>query len=189
MTFDAAIHNAQSNAPQSLTVVAASDVLFSGEVGEASSALGDVVINTPAVTTFAKSVDAASLKTDVAGSGITAGLIGNKVIIQGGRITTTGEQHYAELVVLDNAQKATVLNTTNSNVTFDKAVVNADSAAPQDLTINAGTGNVTFIGVVGEDDIVNVAATVNTPAVIKNGALGNVTVSYTHLTLPTICSV
>ena len=62
-------------------------------------------------------------------------------------------------------------------MTFDKAVVNADSTAPQDLTINAGAGNVTFTGAVGDDDIVNIAATVNTPAVIKNGALGNVIIN------------
>jgi hypothetical protein len=175
VTFDAPIHNALSAAPQSLTLNAADDVTFSGEVGQASSALGDVVVNTPAVTTFAKSVDAASLKTDV--SGVVVATAGNKVVIQGGSITTSGEQHFAELVVLDNVHQSTVFTTSNSNVIFDAAIVNANSNLPQNLTINAGTGDVTFTGVVGEDDVVNTPASANTPAVIKNGALGNLIIN------------
>jgi Repeats of unknown function (DUF5649) len=192
--FDKAIVNADSASPQDLTInVGIGNVTFTGAVGEddvvntlatlntpaviKNGALGNLTINSAGETKFVSTVDAASLVTDVDTANIDVNAAANKVTIQGGRITTTGQQHYAELVVLDNAQQLTVLNTTNSNVTFDKAVVNADSTLPQDLTINAGTGHVTFNGVVGEDEVVNTPASLNTPAVIKNGALGNVAIN------------
>ena len=146
VTFDAAIHNAVSTAPQSLSVAAAGDVLFSGALGEATSALGDLVINTPTVTTFAKSVDAASLKTDV--SGVNVATAGNTVVIQGGRITTSGTQTYNEAVLLNNSAHATTLNTSNVAVLFGDSLNNATTSA-EALTINAGTGAVTFQGAVG----------------------------------------
>jgi len=176
VTFDKAIVNANTTA-QDLTINAGTgNVTFTGAVGEDSNsvngALGHVVINSAGETKFVSTVDAASLKTDVDTANINVNAATNKVTIQGGRITTTGEQHYAERVVLDNASHATVLNTTNSNVTFDKAIVNA-SATAQDLTINAGTGNVTFTGAVGEDAIV---------ASLKNGALGDLVINSEGLT-------
>jgi hypothetical protein len=156
VTFDKAIMNASALLAQDLTINAGTgDVTFTGVVGEDATgvrgALGQLVINSAGETKFVSTVDAASLKTDVDTLNIDVRAATNKVTIQGGRITTAGEQHFAELVVLDNAAHATVLNTTNSNVTFDKAIMNASALLAQDLTINAGTGDVTFTGVVGED--------------------------------------
>jgi hypothetical protein len=188
VTFDKAIVNADSAAPQDLTInVGTGDATFTGVVGEddvvntpaslntpaviKNGALGHLVINSEGETKFVSTLDAASLMTDVDTVNIDVNAATNKVTIQGGRITTTGEQHYAEWVVLDNALAATVLNTSNSNITFDQAIVNADSNLPQDLTINAGTGDVTFTGAVGE------SAVINTPALVKNGALANLMIN------------
>jgi fibronectin-binding autotransporter adhesin len=175
VTFDAAIKNTTAQA-QNLTInVGAGDVTFTGAVGAtgASGPLGDVVVNSEGLTTFVRTVDAASLKTDVDTAHINVNAATNKVTIQGGRITTTGEQDFAELVVLGNGSHATVLNTTNSPVTFDKAIVNANITA-RDLTINAGTGSVTFTGAVGEDSSG------------ANGALGHLVINSAGETLSLI---
>jgi hypothetical protein len=152
VTFDAAINNSGA-AAQNLTINAGEgNVTFNGALGATgvNGPLGALVINSEGETKFVRTVDAASLKTDEDTANINVNAATNKVKIQGGRITTTGTQHFAELVVLDNASHATVMNATNSAVAFDKAIVNA-SATAQDLTINAGTGDVTFTGAVGED--------------------------------------
>src|SRR5208337_1233183 len=60
-------------------------------------------------------------------------------------VTTAGAQSYTGAVTLG---AATVLTTTNSNVTFT-ATVNGLVAGAQSLTINQGTGTVSFGGVVG----------------------------------------
>ena len=83
--------------------------------------------------------DRASVTTDATGT----------VVIQGGRITTSGAQSYGEAVLLDNSAHATTLNTHNAAVLFGGSVNNA-SAAAESLTINAGTGAVTFSGAVGD---------------------------------------
>jgi len=86
------------------------------------------------------------LKTDV--SGVNVATAGNTVVIQGGRITTSGTQTYNEAVLLNNSTHATTLNTSNAAVLFGDSLNNATTSA-EALTINAGTGTVTFQGAVG----------------------------------------
>ncbi|TWB71841.1 hypothetical protein FBZ87_10685 [Nitrospirillum amazonense] len=66
-------------------------------------------------------------------------------------ITTTGTQTYGGAVTLARSTGATVLNTTNSNVLFSGTVDgNGDVVSGSDgLTINAGTGNITFSSTIG----------------------------------------
>ncbi|HEY9804137.1 MAG TPA: filamentous hemagglutinin N-terminal domain-containing protein, partial [Leptolyngbyaceae cyanobacterium] len=59
-------------------------------------------------------------------------------------ITTTGAQTYNSNVKLNNSVE---LSTTNSAVTFNRQVESQNTT--QDLTVNAGTGNITFNDAVG----------------------------------------
>ncbi|WP_298621958.1 YDG domain-containing protein [uncultured Zoogloea sp.] len=119
-----------------LTVNAGSgDVSFMGVVGGAvKGAPGAIVVNSSGTTLFNAAVTAASVTTDAPGK-----------TQLGGNITTTGAQHFQDDVeVLTGVSLAT----TNSAVTFDKAV---DSAAGQTaaLTVGSGSADVTFSGLVG----------------------------------------
>ena len=82
----------------------------------------------------------------------------------GSNITTTGAQAYHSAVTLGS--NAT-LATTNGNVSFDSTVDNANTT-PRNLTVNAGSGAVTFGGAVGGD--------------ATNGALGTLAVNSTGTT-------
>ncbi|MDE1149843.1 MAG: filamentous hemagglutinin N-terminal domain-containing protein [Azospirillaceae bacterium] len=72
-------------------------------------------------------------------------------VLSGSAITTTGTQTYTGAVTLARSTGVTALNTTNSAVLFGGTVDgNGDALSSSDaLTINAGTGNVTFSGIVG----------------------------------------
>jgi len=61
----------------------------------------DFVLNSEGVTTVKSTVNVASLKTDISGSSINPAASGNKVFVQGGSITTSGDMQFAELVLLD----------------------------------------------------------------------------------------
>ncbi|THD04853.1 beta strand repeat-containing protein, partial [Rhodanobacter lindaniclasticus] len=82
----------------------------------------------------------------------------------GGNITTSGTQTYNDVVTLGSNA---VLTTTNSAVNFAGTVDNATTTA-RALTVNAGSGAVTFGGAVGSDP--------------TNGALGALIVNSTGLT-------
>ncbi|HJW06185.1 MAG TPA: filamentous hemagglutinin N-terminal domain-containing protein, partial [Rhodanobacter sp.] len=81
-----------------------------------------------------------------------------------GNVTSTGAQAYHSAVTL--GANAT-LATTNGNVSFDSTVDNATTTA-RNLTVNAGSGAVTFGGAVGGN--------------VTNGALGALAVNSTGVT-------
>ncbi|MGB6261428.1 MAG: filamentous hemagglutinin N-terminal domain-containing protein, partial [Rhodanobacter sp.] len=127
-------------------VLSGSDITFASTV-DGAHALSVVDSGT---TTFAGAVGTSnaltSLTTDSGGS--------TKL---GGTITTSGTQTYNDAVTLGSD---TVLTTTNSAVNFTGTVDNATTTA-RALTVNAGTGSVTFGGAVGSN--------------ATNGALGSLT--------------
>jgi hypothetical protein len=120
---------------EALTIHAGSGaVTLNGTVGDAvgtnNGPLGALAVNTTGVTTFVDTVDAASVTTNVGGS----------VVIQGGRVSTSGAQHYAELVTLSvNTRLAA------SAVRFDDGVTGAGSLHVLGATTLNG-GNVTTHG-------------------------------------------
>jgi hypothetical protein len=92
-------------------------------------ALGNLTANSTGTTAFNQTVNAASLTTDAGG---TTQLNGN--------VTTTGPQTYGDAVTIANNP---ILS--GSDITFNNTV---DGSS--DLTVNAGTGNVTFNKAIGE---------------------------------------
>jgi hypothetical protein len=97
----------------------------------AVSGAHELILNSTGATTFTKAVDATSITTNAGGT----------VVIQGGRITTTGAQSFGEDVFLDNSVAAngnpartTVLNTSNGNVTFSGKLNNFTAGTAEDLT-------------------------------------------------------
>ena len=72
------------------------------------------------------------------------------MVIKGGRITTSGTQTYGENVLLDNAARVTVLNTTDANLTFLGKLNNQVSGTAQSLQINTGAGAVMFTDTLGD---------------------------------------
>ncbi len=96
--------------------------------------------------------------------------VSGPTVINGGDVTTTGTQIYDNGVALG---ADSILATTNSAVNFASTV---DSASPtaESLTINAGTGTVTFGGAVGQSHaLANLTVTgltqINGGTVITNG--------------------
>jgi len=140
--FGGKVNNNTATA-EALTINAGTGaVTFTGAVGDAvvNAPIGALIINSGAATTFVSTVDAASVLTDAGGT----------VVIQGGRITTSGTQTYNDDVLLDRTgTRLTTLNTTNADVMFG-GKVNNNTATAEALTINAGTGAVTFTGAVGD---------------------------------------
>ncbi|PJI76626.1 autotransporter-like protein, partial [Polynucleobacter brandtiae] len=63
----------------------------------------------------------------------------------GGNVTTTGMQTYSNALTLNSNA---VLTTINSNVVF-ASTIDSYSTTPRNLTVSAGTGNITFTGAVG----------------------------------------
>ncbi|MEG5102615.1 two-partner secretion domain-containing protein, partial [Microcoleus sp. AT13-A5] len=117
-----------SNIGSDLTVNAgAGNVTFNGAVGN-TKALGNITANSTGTTAFNQTVNAASLTTDIGG---TTQVKGN--------VTTTGSQTYGDAVTVANNPIIS-----GSGVTFNNTV---DGSS--DLTLNGGTGNVTFNGAVG----------------------------------------
>ena len=168
-TFGGAVGG--TNALASLTVSSPS-VINGGAVttlGEQSYAgptiLGadTTLTTTNSAVTFSSSVDAATtgaegLTLDAGSGTVTFGgpvggtnslatlTVTGPTAINGGVVTTTGGQSYDNAVTLG---ADSTLTTSNSAVNFASTV---DSAAPgaETLTINAGTGNVTFGGAAGQ---------------------------------------
>ncbi|MEG4116416.1 filamentous hemagglutinin N-terminal domain-containing protein, partial [Microcoleus sp. N9_B4] len=111
-----------------LTAKASSgNVTFNGAVGNLS-AIGNLTANSTGTTAFNQTVNAASVTTNIGG---TTQVNGN--------VTTTGSQTYADAVTVANNP---ILS--GSGISFNDTV-NGSS----DLTLNGGTGNVTFNGAVG----------------------------------------
>jgi hypothetical protein len=113
----------------------------------AVSGAHELILNSTGATTFTKAVDATSITTNAGGT----------VVIQGGRITTTGAQSFGEDVFLDNSVAAngnpartTVLNTSNGNVTFSGKLNNFTAGTVEHLTVNSGSGAVMFAETIGD---------------------------------------
>ncbi|MBE9260639.1 beta strand repeat-containing protein, partial [Dolichospermum sp. LEGE 00246] len=104
-------------------------VSFEGIVG-GIAALGDLAVNSTGITKFGSTVTANSLTTNTGGT--------TEI---GGDITTTGKQTYGDGVNVKNPAK---LTTTNSEVAFNSTV-----DGNKNLTVDSGTGNVSFEGIVG----------------------------------------
>ncbi|MEG5066327.1 filamentous hemagglutinin N-terminal domain-containing protein, partial [Microcoleus sp. B3-A4] len=118
-----------SNSGSDLTVNAGTgDITFSGAVGS-SKDLGNLKVNSTGTTAFNKTVNAASLTTDVGGTTQVRS-----------PVTTTGTQTYNDAVTIANK-----LSLAGSDVTF-KNTVDGNS----DLTVKASSGNITFTGEVGK---------------------------------------
>jgi len=134
VTFGSTINSASSTS-ENLTVNAGSgDITVTGVVG-GSHALGAVALNSTGVTTLTSAVTAGSLTTDAGGT----------TAINGGSVTTTGAQTYNDALTLG---AATTLATSNSAVVFGSTVDSA-SSTEENLTVNAGSGDITVTGVVG----------------------------------------
>ncbi|NJL68350.1 MAG: S-layer family protein [Microcoleus sp. SM1_3_4] len=112
---------------QNLTLNAGTgDITFSGTAG-GSTSLGNLTANTSGTTAF-NSVSAASLTTN---SGGTTQLRGN--------VNTSGSQSYSDPVAIANNPILT-----GGEISFNNTV-----SGNSNLTVNAGTGNITFNGAIG----------------------------------------
>jgi hypothetical protein len=137
--------NNNTAAAEALTINSGNGaVTFTGTVGDVvatnNGPMGTIAVNTTGATTFVNTVDAASVTTDVGGT----------VVIKGGRVTTSGAQTYNDDVLLDNAAaRTTTLNTINAAVMLG-GKLNNNNATAEALTINSGSGAVTFTGTVGD---------------------------------------
>jgi hypothetical protein len=116
-------------------------------INGAVSGAHDLILNSTGATTFAKAVDAVSLTTNAGGT----------VVIQGGRISTTGAQTYGEEVLLDNSVAAngnpartTVLNTSSGNVTFSGKLNNFTAGTAESIQFNTAAGAVMFSESIGD---------------------------------------
>jgi len=85
---------------------------------------------------------------------------GGTTAINGGAVTTTGAQSYGDAVTL-NAN--TTLITTNSAVAF-ASILNSFNATARNLTINTGSGAVTFGGTIGGVNPLGILTINNTAA-------------------------
>ncbi len=137
VTFDKTV-DSETGETNALTVSTGSgNVTFTDVVGD-TTALGAVTVNSTGTTKFNAAVTAASVATNAGG---TTQINGN--------ITTTGTQTYNDAVEL---QAPLTLATTDSAVTFGGTVdsqVTGGVGEANPLTVNAGTGDVSFMGVVG----------------------------------------
>ena len=137
---------------QNLTLTAGSGkVTFTGAAGNTTTPLGAIIANTTGTTSFA-SVNAQSLTTDAGG---TTQLNGN--------VTTTGAQSYADAVTIANNPILI-----GNGITFDNTV-NGNS----NLTVNGGTGNITFTGAIGNPQKLLGAVIANTKGTTNFGSTVN----------------
>ncbi len=134
ITFNSTV-DGQSSGTNSLTLNSGSgDVTFKNNIG-ATQSLGNLTVNSGGTTDFGGTVNAQSLTTDV--GGITK--IQNNV-------TTNNGQSYGDAVTLTNS--STILTTTNNPITFN-STVDGQSSGTNSLTLNSGSGDVTFKNNIG----------------------------------------
>jgi hypothetical protein len=129
--------NGSQRSQRNLTLDAGSgNITFNNAVGN-TTALGILQANSNGTTRFNSSVNATSLTTNVGG---TTQLNGD--------VTTSGVQSYGDDVQLDNSGN---LTTSNANVTF-AGTVNSQAGETNALSVNAGTGTITFGNAVGNSN-------------------------------------
>jgi hypothetical protein len=141
--------NSSSAVKDALTISSGSGVVtFMGAVGDAAShvILGDLTVNTSGITEFFGTVDADSVRTNALGS----------VQINGGRITTAGQQNYGEAVTLGIDSVLT-----GASLIFNGALM-GDGVVPRNLTVNVTQGDVMFNAKVGQASTPIGIFTVNT---------------------------
>ena len=161
ITFNKTV-DSQSGEAKDLTLNSGTgNVSFNNSVGD-TTALGNLSVNSSGITLFNNTVKAASLITDATGS--------SQI---NGNITTTGNQTYNDTVEIQNP---VTLTTTNSNIAFDKTV-DSQSGEANNLTINSGTGNVSF-----NDSVGNITSLGNLSVNSGGTTLFNNTVTATSLT-------
>lgn len=117
-----------------LTDTAGQDIKFSGTVDGGYG----LTVSTDGLADFAGAVGGS-------GSGLTSLTTG--AVRLGGNVTTTGAQAYGGTTTIFSGTPV-VLTTTDNAVTFGGTLDNSSDAA-QALTVNAGSGVVTFTGAVG----------------------------------------
>jgi len=137
--------DSQASEANALTVNAGSgNITFSGAVGSATNgALGDLSANSTKTTLFNGIVQAASLTTNEGG-----------ITQLNGNVFTTGAdgQNYGDNIQLENP--LTTLTSNNAPVSF-AGIVDSKTGMANALTVNAGSGDITFNGVVGSTPLGN----------------------------------
>jgi filamentous hemagglutinin family protein len=127
--------NSQSGKNNSLTLnTGTGDITFTGAVGN-TQALGAIKANSTSTTQFNSTVKAASITTNADGT-----------TQLGGDVTTTGDQEYKDAVTINNPIE---LKTTNNGKIEFAQTVNSQTQENNSLTLNTGTGDITFTGAVG----------------------------------------
>jgi filamentous hemagglutinin family protein len=146
VTFDSTV-NSQASETNNLTVTTGNGaVAFNAAVGGAANGeLGALAVNSTGTTTFASTVEADTVATNVGGT-----------TVLNGNVTTTGTQTYSDNLQLNSGLS---LTTTNSDVTV-AGTVNSEAGETNALTVNSGSGNVTLTGALGSGVVLG-AVTVN----------------------------
>ncbi|MEG4366296.1 filamentous hemagglutinin N-terminal domain-containing protein, partial [Microcoleus sp. C2C6] len=129
ITFNNTVDSTTANSPNLTLTAGTGNIAFTtGAIGNSTTPFGAIAANSSGTTSFASTVNAQSLTTDLGG---TTKLNGN--------VTTTGSQTYGDAVTIANNP---ILS--GSDITFNNTV---DGSS--DLTVNGGSSNVTFNGAVG----------------------------------------
>jgi fibronectin-binding autotransporter adhesin len=162
ITINGNVSTSGAQAYHSAVMLGADAILAStgsGNIGFDSTVDGAyaLTVNTSGTTGFGGMVGATTMLTS-----LTTNAGGSTIL--GGDVTTSGAQTYSDGVTLGGN---VALATAGSNVSFNSTVDNASTTA-RNLTVNAGTGTVTFGGAVGGD--------------VANGALGALSVNSTGTT-------
>jgi hypothetical protein len=133
ITFAGTVDSQPAEANDLTVDAGAGNITFTGAVG-ATTPLGAILAESTGTTRFNSTVVAASLETNAGG---TTQLNGN--------VTTSGVQTYNDNVRIDSPLE---LMATDDDITF-AGTVDSQPAEANDLTVDAGTGNITFTGAVG----------------------------------------
>lgn len=115
-----------------------SDVTFNSALNGAVAGFSGVTVNTTGITSFNRVVGAIPLKS------LTTN-VGGTTLVNGGSVTTTGNQNYGDDVTVNSA--VTLFKTSGGSITFNRTLNVAVDG--QDITLDSGTGAILFKGDVG----------------------------------------
>jgi filamentous hemagglutinin family protein len=134
------------------------NITFESTLNDSTAGTDTLAVNTAGTTTFSGAVGGTaallSLTTDAPGT----------TAINGGSVKTSGAQDYKDPVTL--GAPTTLTTTTSGNVTFESTLDGG-----QTLSIGAGTGTVTFGGVVGGTPLTSIAVTAAGTTAINGGSV------------------
>ncbi|EDX78139.1 haemagglutination activity domain protein [Coleofasciculus chthonoplastes PCC 7420] len=160
VSFASTVNSLNQGAKKNLTVTSGTgNITFTGEIGTSNATrLGAITVNTTGTTRFNSNVRANNLTTDADGE---TQLNGN--------VTTPGQQGqtYNDNVRVDNSITLDS-SQNNGSISFRGTVNSRDSGAGNqptlnNLTINGGSGDITFTGEIGTSNATRLGAiTVNT---------------------------